>query len=101
MKKPAPKAALRQSRTYLNPESEVEAEISDFIDKSVRMRASHVMRSMLLIAWEQMAGFDRAEFDRHFKGAHNYSTFERLRSKHRASKGASSLLTDPPTPKIK
>jgi len=95
------KSELRQSRTYLNPESEIEAAISEFIDKSVRMRGSHSMRAMLVIAWEQMQGFDRAEFDRHFKGSHNFSVFERIRLKQEASTGADSLLSNPPTPKLK
>jgi hypothetical protein len=96
------KTALKQVRTYLNPESETEAAISEFIDKSVSMRGSYTMRAMLLIAWEQMAGLDRAEFDRVFKGSHNFTVFERIRSKQQqASKGADSLASNPPTPKLK
>lgn len=101
MSKRGRKSELRQLRTYLHPESEIDTAISDFIDKSVRMRGSHAMRAMLVIAWQQMQGFDRAEFDRHFKGSHNFSVFEKIRSKQEASTGADSLLSNPPTPKLK
>ncbi len=101
MAKRGRKAQLRHVKTYLNPESEVEAGISDFIDSSVRMRSSAAARAMLTIAWEKMQDFDRAEFERHFSASHNYATFERLRSKHQASTEADSLLSNPPTPKLK
>ncbi|WP_299592547.1 hypothetical protein [uncultured Tateyamaria sp.] len=101
MAKRGRKTELRQLRTYLNSESETEAQISEFIEKSVRMRASHTMRLMLAIAWEQMQGFDRAEFERHFQGCHNFSAFDRMRSKQQASDGSDSLTINPPTPKIK
>ena len=95
------KAALRHLKTYLNPEIEVEAAISNFVDGAVRMRSSAAVRLMLTIAWEQMQGFNRAEFERHFSATHNFATFERLRSKQKASNEADSLLSNPPTPKIK
>ncbi|WJS87245.1 hypothetical protein [Paracoccus sp. TOH] len=101
MAKRGRKAQLRHVKTYLNPESEVEAGISEFVDSAVRMRSSAAVRAMLTIAWERMQDFDRAEFDRHFSSSHNYSTFERVRSKHHASIEADSLLSNPPTPKIK
>lgn len=101
MAKRGRKAQLRHVKTYLNPESEVEAAISDFVDSSVRMRSSAAVRVMLTIAWDRMQDFDRAEFDRHFSSSHNHSTFERIRLKHQASIEADSLLSNPPTPKIK
>ncbi|WP_273794840.1 hypothetical protein [Brucella intermedia] len=101
MAKRGRKAQLRNVKTYLNPESEVEAAIGDFVDGAVRMRSSAAVRVMLTIAWERMQDFDRAEFDRHFLASHNYTTFERIRSKHFASFTADSLLSNPPTPKIK
>lgn len=95
------KVQLRQAKAYLNPESENEAAISEFIETAVRMRSSAAMRAMLLIAWDRMCTFDRAEFDRHFSQSHNFSTFERIRSKRHASTGTDSLVSNPPTPKIK
>lgn len=101
MAKRGRKVQLRQVKAYLNPESEVEAHISEFIDTSVRMRSSAAIRSMLMIAWDRMAEFDRPEFEQHFKNSHNFTTFERVRSKHHASTGTDSLLSNPPTPKLK
>lgn len=95
------KAELRQTKTYLNPESEVEAAIIEFIGGSVRMRNSLTIRAMLAIAWEQMQHFGRDDFDRHFYASHNFTSFERIRSKHDASTGTDSLLSNPPTPKLK
>lgn len=101
MAKRGRKVQLRQVRTYLNPESEVEKAISEFVAGAVRMRTSVALRVMLTIAWEKMQDFDRAEFDRHFAASHRFSTFERIRSKQDASNEADSLLSNPPTPKLK
>lgn len=95
------RAKLRQAKTYLNPQSETDAAIADFIEGAVLMRSSAAMRVMLTLAWERMQDFDRAEFERHFGASHNYTSFDRLRSKHHASIEADSLLSHPPTPKIK
>jgi hypothetical protein len=93
--------ALLQVKTYLNPQSVTEAEISEFIGTAMRMRGSTALRAMLSIAWKQMQQFDREEFEQHFKGSHNFTAFERLRAKHTASIEADSLLIHPPTPKLK
>lgn len=92
---------LVQVKTYLNPQSTTEAEISEFVGSAMRMRGSTAVRAMLSIAWTQMQQFDREEFEQHFKGSHNFTAFGRLRAKHKASIEADSLLIHPPTPKLK
>ena len=101
MRKNKSEPALLQIKTYLNPQSLTEAEISDFIGAAMRQRGSAAVRAMLSIAWTQMQQFHREEFEQHFKGSHNFTAFERLRAKHKASLEADSLLIHPPTPKLK
>lgn len=91
-----PKQNLRKVQTYLSAEEAIDADISDFLQKSTKGRQSSNVRELLYVAWAAMGEMSPREFETRFP-SFQYADFKKKyrTTGNRAAETAAPQVSEP------